>query len=459
MSNLSVRRVEITDVKGIAHAELDLAGRSLTLLRGRNGVGKSSILDAISALFAGGSDSSLIRKGAKQAKIKLELSDGRYIEKIQTPKGARLVAMDENGEPIPSPQKYIESLNTSFSFDPLAFLRAPKKDRAAFAAKHANLTFPASELRALKFGQLDAGGPVRDLVGPDATLSLDDFEKLRERVYSLRRARNTEAGELDKTISNLRKSLPMEGEPEAGGGQNMDELQAKLEAFTAALQADLAQVAQQVDEARQQARAEYDNEAAQLRKVFDDGMRAAADKQGDALIAIAAAEVEAVTEIRTGSDAERSQLQKGLAEAQAGLKRAGEVEALAKHLEEQRERLAQKATEADLLDQALKALDQLKKQKLDSLPIPGLEIRDNEVYKNGIPFDQLNHAARYTLAIEIGSLGMGDLPLVVSDEAEALDEKEFAAFCAAVKESGMQFLIARVDSGELRSEPQQALKL
>jgi type I site-specific restriction endonuclease len=225
------------------------------------------------------------------------------------------------------------------------------------------------------------------------------------------------------------------------------------------LQSDLAQVAQQVDEARQQTREEYDKQAAYLRGIFDDGMRAAAQTRDDQLAAIQKAEIEAVTEIRTGSDAERTELQKALAEAQAGLKRAGEVEALAKHLEEQRERLAQKAREADLLDQALKALDQLKQQKLDSLPIPGLEIRENEVYKNGIPFDQLNHAQRYTLAIEIGSLGMGDLPLVVSDEAEALDEKEFQAFCEAVKESGIQLIAARVDSGELRSEPQQALKL
>ncbi len=166
-----------------------------------------------------------------------------------------------------------------------------------------------------------------------------------------------------------------------------------------------------------------------------------------------------MNEVKRGNEAERTRLQQAIAEAQAGLKRAGEVAALSKHLDEQQERLAEKSTEAKAFDQALTAMDELKKSKLDHLPIPGLEIRENEVYRNGIPFDQLNHAQRYTLAIEIGSLGLGDLPLIVSDEAESLDANEFEAFCEAIKESGMQVIVARVSDGPLVSEPQSALKL
>ncbi len=436
MSTLSVSRIEVDAIKGIAHAELNLKGRSLTVIRGANSVGKSSLLDAVASIFQGGSDPSLVRQGAKSGRVRLELSNGVVIEKLQTAKGATLKVTDANGEAVASPQKYVQELATSFAFSPLDFLRAPKNERAAFAAKHANLSFQAKELRNLKFGQLDVGAPVRELVGPDAVLSLEDFDRLRKTVYEKRKAANLLANEAEKSVNSLRKSLPLD-EPGETPAANLPRLQKELAALDEGERRDLTAVGAEAEAARATARLEYDRQ----------------------LTAIYEAESEAVNEVKRGNEAERTRLQQAIAEAQAGLKRAGEVAALSKHLEQQQERLSEKSTEAKAFDQALDAMDALKKSKLDNLPIPGLTIENGEVFRNGIPFDQLNHAQRYVTALEIGALGLGELPLVISDEGESLDEKEFAVFCEAIKESGMQVIVARVDQGDLRSEPQGALKL
>jgi len=456
---LTVSKVVVESIKGISYAELSLSGRALTVLRGMNGSGKSSLLDAISLVFSGGSDPSLIRQGAKSGKVMIELSDGTVIKKAQSQKGSQLVVTTADGETVKAPQAYLQELAASFAFSPLAFLSAPKKDRAAFAAKHANLSFPAKELHGLKFGKLDVGGPVRDLVGPDATLTLDDFDKLRDRIYQLRKARNAESSELEKTVNNLRKSLPDEAQPGNGTAAKLPALQKELAALDESERRDLTAIGIEVEQARASTRDDYDLKAKALRQAFDEDMKAAAAVRDAGLEAIQKAEGEATSEVAAGNTAERTRLQQAIAEAQAGLKRAGEVAALSEHLESQQTRLAEKATEAEALDQALRAMDELKKSKLDNLPIPGLTIVDGEIFVDKIPFDQLNMARKFVVAVQIGSLGLGDLPLILTDTAETLDEKEFASFCQAVEESGMQVIVARVSEGPLSSEPQGALKL
>jgi hypothetical protein len=107
---------------------------------------------------------------------------------------------------------------------------------------------------------------------------------------------------------------------------------------------------------------------------------------------------------------------------------------------------------------AIKNLEALRLSKLENLPVRGLEVRDEKIYIEGRRFRDLNTGAQFLKAIEIGSVGMGDLNLMISDRAEALDAEAFAFLEEAVVNSGITMLAARVAaSGPLRSEPAGAL--
>lgn len=448
MSDLTVARIEIDNLKAVQHAELDLRGRNLIILKGANSAGKTSVLDAIKTLFAGGSTPELIRKGEKQAKVVLELSDGTILKKTQGFKGAQLSVMTAEGERIPSPQSFIDGLATGFAFNPLEFVAADRKARLAYLQKAMPLTFTAAELHGLKFGVLDAGEPLRGLVGPDAKLNLEEFDKIRATVYEKRRQANSAVTELDKTITNLRRSLPADEESAEGAEGRLTADSERLQRLDAAEKAELDLIARQVAEARQDAVNEYNKAVSEALRTRD-----------TTLADIGQGEQEAITSVREKYDPQRGELQRAIGQSQSALKRSGEVEALRKHLEEQRDRLAQRSTEADNLSRTLDAMDSLKKSRTEALPIPGLHIENGEIFLNGIPFDHLNHARRYMLAIELGTLTTGSLGICIADEGEALDENEFNLFCEAAKESGLQVIMARVDNGPLRAEPQGALKL
>ena len=443
---MTIKRIEIENVKGIERAELNLAGRAVTVIKGKNGSGKSSILDAISSIFEGGSDPSLVRKGAKAARVRIELSDGKVIEKQQTAKGATLKVTDENGEVVPKAQTFVDSLAASFAFDPLSFIRADKKSRAAFAAKFAGMSFTGKEIRSLKFGQLDIAEPLRDLIGPDTNLDLDGFETLRKSVYDRRKAANGAVSELDKTVTNLRRGLPAESPDGVGAEDALVIHQAELQKLTNAKGAEIGAVEADCADYLETVEREY-SEAIAAAVATRDKAKADAFK----------IKQEAIAEIEEKYAPRREDLQKAIGAAQANLSRAGETKALKEHLEAQKARLTEKFTEAEALTKALEAIDGLKKSKLDSFPVSGLEFRDGECWRDGIEFDHLNQERQLVTAIEIAFLGMGALPFFVMDEAEHFDGVNFEQVCKDLGGAGCQVIMARVEDGPLRAEPQGSL--
>jgi hypothetical protein len=432
--SLSVKSMTIENIKGISRCSLNMDGRSLVALKGSNGVGKSSVLDAIRAVFEPGGDPALIRRGAKSGKIEMVLSDGVTLKKAITPKSYQLVATGPDGVPIPSPAKYVASLAQSFAFDPVAFLTANKRERMNFLLDAMPITFARVEVE-----------PGR--AGGNETLTLDEFDKYRAAVYERRRAINAQAKELDQTIANLSKSLPAQQTgpaPDIAG--RIGELTAARSELEAFQQSEIAEVVTQANVARDEARGAFEQDVRQATAVRDTTLAAidrAEREAGDAIKATHAENREAViTEITV---------------LQGQLAREGETRALAKHLAEQQQRYGEKADEAAALERSLAALDKLRQSKLESLPIPGLEIREGEVFYGGVPFDHLNQARKWTLSLEIGCLKLGDLGLIVVDEAEHLDDRNWPEFEAAVRASGLQVIAARVESGPLTGDPEGSL--
>lgn len=434
---VTITRIEINNIKGIAFCELKLAGRALTVLKGQNASGKTSILDAISSVFQGGSDPDLIRKGEKSGKVVIELSDGHVIRKIQTASGARLEVITAEGEKEPGgPMEFVSKLAKSFSFDPLAFCRAPKKERVEFLLRAMPLEFTGAEMRGLKLGQIPVGGPLESLVGSDSKLNLPEFDKIRATVYDRRRTANVSVKDLDAAVASLRRSLPAEGQ-QTNWSAVLKEEQAKLDKAGKMRDEEMAAILAEAQRAKDAAREAYDAEIQTINGQVQEANAAVVSEYEKAV----------------------APHQQRVGEAQANLKRSGEVEGLSRHLEEQRDKLAAKSEEADSLDRALTCLDALRAAKLDTLPIAGLEIRDGEVYRDGIPFDHVNQQRQYITSFEVAALQFGDLPFIVADEFEHLDAEQQKGFAEWLEGSEVQVIVACVDNGPLRAEPKEAMKV
>jgi len=85
---------------------------------------------------------------------------------------------------------------------------------------------------------------------------------------------------------------------------------------------------------------------------------------------------------------------------------------------------------------------------LSGLPIPGLEVREGEIFRDGVPFDRLNTAAQVEIAVEVAKLRAADLGVVCVDRIECLDSTTLEAFKQSALESGLQLFITRVSDEE-----------
>ncbi len=71
---LRVARVSIQHIAGIEQLEFE-PGKSLTLISGQNGSGKSSVIRSVLAAIGGGSEARLVRKGKEQGETVILLDD------------------------------------------------------------------------------------------------------------------------------------------------------------------------------------------------------------------------------------------------------------------------------------------------------------------------------------------------------------------------------------------------
>lgn len=134
---MKLEDLSVENIKGIKRIDLNFEtlGHAV-VIAGKNGAGKSSLIDAVQYLFAGARaiPDDVIRHGAREGEISATLEDGTTIEKKFTPKGMRITVKDGNGVPVKAPQtilnKLIEGENggKALLFDPNKFATLPSKE-------------------------------------------------------------------------------------------------------------------------------------------------------------------------------------------------------------------------------------------------------------------------------------------------------------------------------------------
>jgi len=459
---MQLKSVSIENIRGIEHAQFR-AG-ALTVARGPNGSGKTSLLDAVREPFEGGHDASMIRQGAKKGVVLLTLDDGTTIEKTITPKSATTVVKNAAGEVIPAPATFIATLAKGFAFDPLAFVAASHKERADYLSKVMPVAVTREQIVAACDQKRLAPQVARLISGSQFDIAA--LNGLRKRLYDDRAAVNKSIKIQEGGIDALRKTLPGDWKPEGDADAVVREALDGLEEQTAALK--------EIEQNRDTAVADFDKalaadvaevsrweaveidkirvEAAKRRTVVHDQGKAARHTLYHSLDA----EIESAREAVSGASAQVSV-------AREKARHFAQQAQSAATIKQYQQDLKSAQAEADVYSAAIEAIDAAKEKALRSLPIPGLSTQDGEVmyqpegFEAPIPFDAVNTQRQYELALRIAAQGAGELGLMVLDNTEALDSAHWADFKAACAASGFQIIAARVDDApQLDIDPNAA---
>lgn len=365
---------------------------------GRNGSGKSSVLDSIWWALAGkdGIQDRPIRDGADRARIRLDLGE-IVVERRFTPNGTTLIVENGEGARFPSPQAMLDKLVGQLSFDPLSFAHMKPRDQY-------------EEIK--RVAKID--------------LDLDAIEVQNKADFDRRRDKNREAKEQLAAANSIVIKFPDMTEP-VDTAALVKELEAvnKWNSDIDARQFHRKQLESQLETA--EARIE------ELKRQMNE----AAERANRIRF-----EIERLPAPLPAKDAAPIREQIAGAEARNADWRRRETGA--DHLA----RAKAAEAEADKLSKRIDDRNEQKAKALESaaMPVPGLTLGEGRVTLNGVPFDQCSSAEQLRTSVAIAMAANPKIRVIRIKDGSLLDDDGLRVIQELAATQDYQVWIERVDS-------------
>lgn len=391
---VKINELLIENVKRVKAVQFEPSADGLTIIGGRNGQGKTSVLDAIAWALGGNNYKPSVpeRDGALvPPNLHIELSNGLIVERKG--KNSTLKVTDPNGNK--SGQQLLNEFVSTLALDLPKFINGSDKDKAD------------SLLKILGIG--------------DVLAQLDTKEN---QLY----AQRTEVGRIADRKKKAADEMPMY--------PNVPKEPVSATELIKQQQEILARNGE--NERKRQDAARYEQMLANAQIAFDEAKAALQKAEQDCLTARKSAE-----DLHDESTAE---LEKNLAEIEAlnikiranSTKEAAEVEA--NNLQQ----------EYDGLTGQIESVREERSKLLDSaeLPLPGLSVKDGKLIYNNMPWDGMSGSDQLKVATAIVRKLNPQCGFVLMDKLEQMDLETLQEFGAWLKQEGLQVIATRVSTGD-----------
>lgn len=391
---VKINELLIENVKRVKAVQFEPSADGLTIIGGRNGQGKTSVLNAIAWALGGNNYKPSVpeRDGALvPPNLHIELSNGLIVERKG--KNSTLKVTDPNGNK--SGQQLLNEFVSTLALDLPKFINGSDKDKAD------------SLLKILGIG--------------DVLAQLDTKEN---QLY----AQRTEVGRIADRKKKAADEMPMY--------PNVPKEPVSATELIKQQQEILARNGE--NEQKRQNAARYERMLAEAQIAFDEAKAALQKAEQDCLTARKSAE-----DLHDESTAE---LEKNLAEIEAlnikiranSTKEAAEVEA--NNLQQ----------EYDGLTEQIESVREERNKLLDSaeLPLPGLSVKDGKLIYNNMPWDGMSGSDQLKVATAIVRKLNPQCGFVLMDKLEQMDLETLQEFGAWLKQEGLQVIATRVSTGD-----------
>lgn len=454
---MKIIKLNAENIKKLVAVEIKPSGDIVTIA-GKNGAGKTSVLDAIWWALAGTSNvqAQPIRTGQNKARIRLDLGElivERKFSKREDGEITTSIAVENaDGARFPSPQKMLDALLGELSFDPLAFSRMDPRKQFDELRRVSELDVDIDKLDALNKGDyakrtdinrdakakraqaegiaVPAGEPV-PLV--DESALIEELQKAGEQ--------NTEI----ETRKSRREAAQKDANTKKASAGEYRERSAKAR-----------QEAQQEHErAGTAAKTAYEKAVSDAEIALKRSLNQANDFDVSATALLnSAAEIEkkidAAPELPKPVDvtALRQKIEQACASNKATAERKQAAERKAQAVKEATELEAQSKALTDGMEAREKAkADAIARAKL---PVAGIGFGAGVVTYNGIPFEQASSAEQLRVSMSIAMAANPKLRVIRITDGSLLDDDSLAAITDMAKAGDYQVWIERVgDAGKI----------
>lgn len=390
---MKINTLEIENVKRVKAVKLEPSANGLTIIGGKNGQGKTSVLDAIMWGLGGDKFRPSVpqRSGALvPPSIHIELDNGLVVERKGV--NSALKVVDATGKK--SGQRLLDAFISKLALNLPAFLSATDKEKADTLLK---------------------------IIGVgDQLTTLEDKEK---KLYFQR----TEIGRYRDMKEKAAKNMP--------SYPNLPENPISVSDLIKQQQAILAQNGE--NQRKRENAVRYDQVLKQARAAYEQAKTALAKAEHDCMIARKAAE-----DLQYESTAELEKNIAGIEEINQKIR-----------INEDKKKAEEEADSYSLkYNQLTDDLDEIRNQRqalLDGadLPLPGLSVEEGKLIYNNVPWDGMSGAEQLKVATAIVRKLNPECGFVLMDKLEQMDLDTLQEFGEWLKDQGLQVIATRVSTG------------
>lgn len=200
---MKVTKLKIKNLYGIE--ELDLDGKSIELV-GSNGVGKSSVLDAIRLALTNNSKRKyIVKKGETEGSVYVELDNGITIDrKKRTDKSDYKSIKDGTGNEINSPETFLKDIFTPLQLEPVEFLSMSEQEQNRILLNLIKFDKDKKDFITEKFGEeinwVDYSNSILEI--------LNEIQSKEGKYYQTREEINRNARNEQAIVNDIVKDIP-----------------------------------------------------------------------------------------------------------------------------------------------------------------------------------------------------------------------------------------------------------
>lgn len=442
----NVLRLEVVEIVPDEHR---------VIIGGKNGAGKSSVLNAIAMVIGGGKHvpEKVLREGEKRGKVVLDVGPFRLTRTWSRNDNGRLKIEAKEGQDAPTAQRLLDKLYDAIAFDPFAWARlgetkAGQKKQREDLLKVARVPIDLDgnlRDRAARYDERRMVGRERDkLRGAVESRPLIEAPKERVELTPLL----DEFQQAAKARAEVRSAEREAERAKARAAEVLTYVQERTEAFEARIaqaQRSHEEWLRQIEEQKRQ----REDEIRRLERELPQAQEGWAEQVTEAEQAAEQAHVH-LKELAAAPDTD--EIQRRIDEAKEANRRfeqAQERRDLEAELENAEANYEELSGQIERLDE-----ERTEALKQAALPVDGLGFDEDGVVYHGMPFAQLAQSERLRISIAMAMAlnkpenGGAGLKVMLCRDGALFDQEHLALVCQLAKDKDYQLWIETVGEDE-----------
>ena len=469
---MKFRRIKIKNLYGIKEYESD--GKSVELA-GANGVGKSSIIDAIRYALTNKSDRPyVVRSGETEGEILIETDSDLRIHRKARTNQADYKSVKKAGVEIGGPEAFLRDIFTPLQLSPVEFLQKSEKEQNSIILDMIEYEWSLDTIK-------EWFGEIPSWVSYDQNILqvLNDIQSERGDYFQRRQDINRDARNKQAFIEDIGDSVPPGYDATKWEMMNLGELYTKIEKArkeneqirnaktvienrdnkarkfeadreiaTAALEREMSSEKERIikENERIQAQLRANQEKLKNMEEWRKDRQEVIDKTYEADVAKYNAQVEEYREFAEKEIIDYSDLQQ----------EAEYAEEMKSHLNEHRRMVELEQEVEELRSDSEELTRKIEKARelpgiileTATIPIEGLTVKDGTPLINGLPISNLSDGEKLDLCIDVAIQKPNGLQIILIDGVEKLSTKMREELYKKCKAKGLQFIASRTTDDE-----------